>query len=104
MADIAVNALYELVFYEYICLEDFSFVYKQCIFNYEKRHGNYAPAFLYFLEKLFHLSSITPKAASLIMPPLILDVPSMRSANVIGTSLILKPCFHAVNFISIWKA
>src|SRR5690242_7893615 len=101
MADITVNALYEFVFYKNIRFEDLSFVDKQSIFNYENRHYDYAVAFLYCLEKLFHLSSTTPNAASFIIPPLILDVPSVRSVKVIGTSLILKPCFHAVNFISI---
>ena len=47
---------------------------------------------------------MTPNTASLKMPLLIFDCPSRRSVKMIGTSSILKPSFHAVYFISIWKA
>ena len=50
------------------------------------------------------LSLITPKRASLKMPPLILLVPSSRLTNTTGTSLILNPRRRALYFISIWKA
>lgn len=46
---------------------------------------------------------MTPKKASPKMPPDILLVPSLRLTKMTGTSLILKPMRHAVNFISIWK-
>ena len=42
----------------------------------------------------------TPKNASRKMPPLIFDAPCVRSVKIIGTSLIRKPSFHAVYFIS----
>ena len=38
-----------------------------------------------------HLSFMTPQNASPKIPLLILDVPSVLSTNMIGTSLILKP-------------
>ena len=43
----------------------------------------------------------TPKMASLKIPELIFDVPSVRSVNMMETSFILNPSFHAVCFISI---
>ena len=47
---------------------------------------------------------MTPKRASLKMPPDILLVPSSRLTKTTGTSLIRYPSVRAVNFISIWKA
>ena len=47
---------------------------------------------------------MTPKSASLKMPPDILLVPSSRLTKTTDTSLILKPRRKAVYFISIWKA
>lgn len=47
---------------------------------------------------------MTPQNASLNIPPLILEVPSVRSVKMMGTSFNLNPNVHAVNFISIWKA
>ena len=51
-----------------------------------------------------HLRLMTPKIASLKIPPDIFDVPSRRSVKIIETSSILNPSFQAVYFISIWKA
>ena len=50
------------------------------------------------------LRRMTPKSASLNMPPLILLVPSSRFTKITGTSLTLKPRHSALYFISIWKA
>ena len=47
---------------------------------------------------------MTPKNASLNIPPLILDVPRTRFTNITGTSQILNPHMWVVNFISIWNA
>ena len=54
---------------------------------------------LYDVEFNFILK--TPHNASLKIPPDILDEPNFLSVNTIGTSTILKPNLHAVNFISI---
>ena len=47
---------------------------------------------------------MTPKRASLKIPPDILLVPSSRLTKTTGTSLMRYPSVRAVNFISIWKA
>ena len=44
---------------------------------------------------------MTPKMASTKMPLLILDEPAVRSVKMIGTSVMSKPYFQALNFISI---
>ena len=48
-------------------------------------------AFGYFLNHPSSLNRITPKAASLNIPPLIFETPSTRLTNTTGTSFILKP-------------
>ena len=58
----------------------------------------------YFLNMLLIFICITPKKASLNIPVDILEVPAVRSVNMIGISTTLNPCFMAVYFISIWKA
>ena len=50
-----------------------------------------------------NLSFITPQKASPNIPLLILDVPSVLSTKMIGTSFILKPNLYVEYFISIWK-
>ena len=45
----------------------------------------------YLRNQLPILSLMTPKRASLNMPPLIFDVPSTRLTKITGTSFILKP-------------
>ena len=55
----------------------------------------------YFLNKEPSLRRMTPKMASTKMPLLILDVPAVRSVKMIGTSVMSKPYFQALNFISI---
>ena len=45
----------------------------------------------------------TRKNASEIMPPLILEVPRVRSVNTMGISLTRRPFFQILKVVSIWK-
>ena len=59
----------------------------------------------HFLPRiLLRRNFITPKRASLKMPPLILLVPSSRLMKMTGTSFTRNPSCRDVYFISIWKA
>ena len=72
-------------------------VYYRCIADNRLHHA-------FLLLNFVMRSFITPKRASLNMPPDILLVPNSRFTNTTGTSFILKPRRRAVYFISIWKA
>ncbi len=48
-------------------------------------------------------SAITPKRASLKMPPDIFDAPSRRSVKMIDSSRSFIPSRQAEYFISIWN-
>ena len=50
-----------------------------------------------------NLRAMTPRNASPNMELLILDLPSLRSVKMMGTSFMRKPSFHALYFISIWN-
>lgn len=56
-----------------------------------------------FLWNFLNFRRMTPQNASPKIPPLILDVPSLRFTNMIGTSASSNPSFQAVYFISIWN-
>ena len=59
----------------------------------------------HFLPRiLLRRNFITPKSASLKIPPLILLVPSSRLMKMTGTSFTRNPSCRDVYFISIWKA
>ena len=90
------DALYPALTYQQGADVRLPIVYYRCIVDYRLH------AFL--LLKLVIRSLITPKSASLNMPPDILLVPNSRFTNTTGTSFILKPRRRAVYFISIWKA
>ena len=88
-----VDACYDLIINQDRCALHLPLIDRHGIFDESPAHYACGAAGFwgYLRNQLDIFRRITPKNASLKMPPLILDVPSSRFTNITGTSLILNP-------------